>query len=71
MNATQKTYVIHKRNVKDIENFIVHLSQIRILLTVQFENVEEEILKNALWLQPFLTHGLKFYEQFCVLSLGT
>lgn len=45
----KKTYVIHERNVRDIENFIIHLSQVRGLLTVQFESVEEEILKSCLW----------------------
>lgn len=44
-----QTYVFHERNVMDVADFIVYLNQIRDLLTVQFEHVEEAILKRGLW----------------------
>uniref|UniRef100_A0A915J8I0 Ryanodine receptor junctional solenoid domain-containing protein n=1 Tax=Romanomermis culicivorax TaxID=13658 RepID=A0A915J8I0_ROMCU len=43
------TYVIHDRNTKDVETFFVYLSHVRTLLSVQFEWVEEEIVKKCLW----------------------
>lgn len=49
MKAMQKTYVIHERSVLDIKNFIVHLMKVRGLLSVQFESLDEEILKDGLW----------------------
>uniref|UniRef100_A0A915IF17 Ryanodine receptor junctional solenoid domain-containing protein n=1 Tax=Romanomermis culicivorax TaxID=13658 RepID=A0A915IF17_ROMCU len=42
------TYVIHDRNTKDVETFFVYLSHVRTLLSVQFEWVEEEIVKKCL-----------------------
>ena len=48
-DAMEKTYVLHERNVLDVKDFIVYLTQIRELLTVQFEHVEEAILKRGLW----------------------
>uniref|UniRef100_A0A914BY34 Uncharacterized protein n=1 Tax=Acrobeloides nanus TaxID=290746 RepID=A0A914BY34_9BILA len=49
MDAIAQTYVLHERNLADVENFIVYLMQIRELLNVQFETVEESILKRGLW----------------------
>lgn len=49
MDAMNKTYVFHDRNIEDVQNFITFLMQIRELLTVQFEITEEVILKRALW----------------------
>ena len=49
MAATERTYVIHDRNTRDVQRFIIYLNHVRSLLTVQFEHVEEEILKDALW----------------------
>lgn len=49
MDATAQTYVLHERNVADVEIFIVYLIQIRELLHVEFENYEEAILKRGLW----------------------
>ncbi len=49
MNAMKQTYVLHERNMADIEDFVVYLIQIRALLTVQFESGEEAILKRGLW----------------------
>lgn len=48
-DAMEKTYVLHERNVLDVQDFIIYLTQIRELLTVQFEHVEEAILKRGLW----------------------
>lgn len=47
------TYVLHERNVKDVECFIAYLIQIRELLNVQLETCEEAILKRGLWLKKF------------------
>uniref|UniRef100_A0A914X8L2 Uncharacterized protein n=1 Tax=Plectus sambesii TaxID=2011161 RepID=A0A914X8L2_9BILA len=44
-----KTYVLHERNIQDIEDFIIYLNQVRCLLSVQFESTEESILKRGLW----------------------
>ncbi|CAD5230370.1 unnamed protein product [Bursaphelenchus xylophilus] len=49
IDAMQLTYVLHDRNVNDVEAFIVYLMQIRELLQVQFETYEEAILKRGLW----------------------
>uniref|UniRef100_A0A914X500 RIH domain-containing protein n=1 Tax=Plectus sambesii TaxID=2011161 RepID=A0A914X500_9BILA len=49
MNAMGKTYVLHERNIQDIEDFIIYLNQVRCLLSVQFESTEESILKRGLW----------------------
>jgi hypothetical protein len=49
MDAMTQTYVLHDRNVADVEIFIVYLMQIRELLNVQFETYEEAILKRGLW----------------------
>lgn len=49
MRALEKTYVIHDRNTNDVEHFLAYLSNIRGLLSVQFERVEEEIVKKCLW----------------------
>ncbi|CAI4225083.1 unnamed protein product [Auanema sp. JU1783] len=48
-DAMSQTYVLHERNVQDVQDFIVYLIQIRELLTVQFEHTEEAILKRGLW----------------------
>ncbi|KAJ1347271.1 hypothetical protein KIN20_002292 [Parelaphostrongylus tenuis] len=48
-DAIAQTYVLHERNNEDLQDFIVYLIQIRELLTVQFEQVEEAILKRGLW----------------------
>ena len=48
-DAMAQTYVLHDRNVLDVEDFVVYLIQIRELLTVQFEQAEEAILKRGLW----------------------
>lgn len=50
MKAMNKTYVLHERNVQDIEDFIIYLNEVRSLLHVQFESTEEAILKRGLWL---------------------
>lgn len=49
MRCLEKTYVIHERSIQDVEEFITYLNQIRRLLNVQFERVEEEVLKDSLW----------------------
>ena len=49
MLAMDNTYVVNERNVPDIEQFMIHLNHVRALLSVQFEKVEEEILKTSLW----------------------
>lgn len=49
MIALEKTYIINQRNIKDIENLLVHLGQVRRLLSVQMEVVEEEIMRANLW----------------------
>lgn len=49
MDAMSQTYVLHERNVADVEIFIVYLMQIRELLHVEFESYEEGILKKGLW----------------------
>ena len=49
MDALAQTYVLHERNVADVEVFIVYLMQIRELLHVQFETDEEALLKRGLW----------------------
>lgn len=49
MDAMAQTYVLHERNVADVEIFIIYLMQIRELLHVEFENYEESLLKKALW----------------------
>ncbi|KAI6237110.1 hypothetical protein M3Y95_00230500 [Aphelenchoides besseyi] len=49
MDAMAQTYVLHERNVTDVEQFIVYLMQIRELLNVQFEKQDEAILKRGLW----------------------
>uniref|UniRef100_A0A1I7XLU3 RYDR_ITPR domain-containing protein n=1 Tax=Heterorhabditis bacteriophora TaxID=37862 RepID=A0A1I7XLU3_HETBA len=48
-DAMALTYVLHERNVLDVQDFIIYLIQIRELLTVQFEHTEEAILKRGLW----------------------
>uniref|UniRef100_A0A158P902 Ryanodine receptor 44F n=1 Tax=Angiostrongylus cantonensis TaxID=6313 RepID=A0A158P902_ANGCA len=48
-DAMAQTYVLHERNNEDVQDFIVYLIQIRELLTVQFEHIEEAILKRGLW----------------------
>ena len=49
MDGMSQTYVLHERNVADVEIFIVYLMQIRELLHVEFENYEESILKKGNW----------------------
>ncbi|VDM37968.1 unnamed protein product [Toxocara canis] len=49
MTAMSKTYVLHERNVNDVQNFIEYLMQVRELLNVQFESAEEAVLKRGLW----------------------
>ncbi|KAI6242082.1 Ryanodine receptor 1 [Aphelenchoides fujianensis] len=49
MDAMSQTYVLHERNVADVESFVVYLMQIRELLNVQFEKQDESILKRGLW----------------------
>uniref|UniRef100_A0A0M3J9H4 RYDR_ITPR domain-containing protein n=1 Tax=Anisakis simplex TaxID=6269 RepID=A0A0M3J9H4_ANISI len=49
MKAMSKTYVLHERNVNDVQNFIEYLMQVRELLQVQFESTEEAVLKRGLW----------------------
>jgi ryanodine receptor 2 len=49
MDAMSQTYVLHERNIADVEIFIVYLIQIRELLHVEFESYEEAILKRGLW----------------------
>ncbi|KFD64964.1 hypothetical protein M514_11549 [Trichuris suis] len=49
MKALRTTYCIHERSIDDVQRFINHLSQIRRLLSVQFEAVDEEVLKDSLW----------------------
>uniref|UniRef100_A0A915DIR8 B30.2/SPRY domain-containing protein n=1 Tax=Ditylenchus dipsaci TaxID=166011 RepID=A0A915DIR8_9BILA len=49
MDAMAQTYVLHDRNIEDVEGFIVYLIQIRELLNVQLEKCEEAILKRGLW----------------------
>lgn len=49
MDGMAQTYVLHERNVADVEIFIVYLMQIRELLHVEFEHYEEAILKKGLW----------------------
>lgn len=49
MAAMAQAYVLHERNLADVENFVIYLMQIRELLKVQFETVEESILKRGLW----------------------
>ncbi|CAJ0957143.1 unnamed protein product, partial [Mesorhabditis belari] len=48
-DAMAQAYVFHERNAQDVQDFIVYLIQIRELLTVQFEQTEEVILKRGLW----------------------
>ncbi len=49
MTALENTYVVNPRNVTDIQTFVIYLNLVRSLLSVQFEHVEEAILKNSLW----------------------
>uniref|UniRef100_A0A915B3X3 Ryanodine receptor n=2 Tax=Parascaris TaxID=6254 RepID=A0A915B3X3_PARUN len=49
MEAMSQTYVLHERNVNDVQNFIEYLMQLRELLNVQFESTEEAVLKRGLW----------------------
>ena len=49
IDALAQTYVLHERNVADVEIFVVYLMQIRELLHVQFETYEESMLKRGLW----------------------
>lgn len=56
MKAISQTYVLHERNFEDVKDFIDNLMQVRELLSVQFENAEEGVLKRGLWL-VFLAHN--------------
>lgn len=47
MDAMAQTYVLHERNIEDVEIFVVYLMQIRELLNVQLERCEEAILKRG------------------------
>ncbi|EJD76290.1 ryanodine Receptor TM 4-6 family protein [Loa loa] len=49
MKALSQTYVLHERNIEDVQDFIENLVQVRELLNVQFENAEEAVLKRGLW----------------------
>ncbi|KAK6101668.1 RIH domain family protein [Brugia pahangi] len=49
MKALSQTYVLHERNIEDVQDFIENLVQVRELLSVQFESAEEAILKRGLW----------------------
>uniref|UniRef100_A0A9J2Q184 Uncharacterized protein n=1 Tax=Ascaris lumbricoides TaxID=6252 RepID=A0A9J2Q184_ASCLU len=49
MEAMSQTYVLHERNVNDVQNFTEYLMQVRELLNVQFESTEEAVLKRGLW----------------------
>ncbi|VDK28161.1 unnamed protein product [Gongylonema pulchrum] len=49
MKALSQTYVLHERNLEDVQDFIENLIQVRELLNVQFEAAEEAILKRGLW----------------------
>jgi hypothetical protein len=59
MTAVSKTYVIHERSIRDVEEFVTYLNQIRRLLNVQFERIEEEILKDSQW---HLMHNRIFFQ---------
>ncbi|CAJ0581879.1 unnamed protein product, partial [Mesorhabditis spiculigera] len=48
-DAMAQAYVFHERNALDVQDFIIYLVQIRQLLTIQFEQTEEVILKRGLW----------------------
>lgn len=54
MEAMSQTYVLHERNVNDVQNFTEYLMQVRELLNVQFESTEEAVLKRGLWLVHFI-----------------
>ncbi|EJW81198.1 hypothetical protein WUBG_07893 [Wuchereria bancrofti] len=49
IKALSQTYVLHERNIEDVQDFIENLVQVRELLSVQFESAEEAILKRGLW----------------------
>jgi ryanodine receptor 2 len=49
MEAMSRTYVLHDRNVEDVNIFIQYLLEIRELLNVQLETCEEAVLKHGLW----------------------
>ncbi|KAL4003146.1 RIH domain family protein [Acanthocheilonema viteae] len=49
MKALSQTYVLHERNIEDVQDFIENLVQVRELLNVQFESAEETVLKRELW----------------------
>lgn len=50
MYCIHKTYVIHERSIQDVEEFMIYLNQIRGLLHIQFERIEEEVLTESLQL---------------------
>lgn len=49
MKALSQTYVLHERNIEDVQDFIENLVQVRELLNVQFQSAEEAVLKRGLW----------------------
>ncbi|KAM3723537.1 Ryanodine receptor [Dirofilaria immitis] len=49
IKALSQTYVLHERNIEDVQDFIENLVQVRELLNVQFQSTEEAVLKRGLW----------------------
>ncbi|VDK67237.1 unnamed protein product [Onchocerca ochengi] len=49
MKALSQTYVLHERNIEDVQDFIENLVQVRELVSVQFQSTEEAVLKRGLW----------------------